>query len=133
MAATFAFELATPRRPVVQVRARAAQVPAEGGLLGLLPGHEPLISLLGTGPLTIEPESGEPIRFLISGGFLEVTPERALLLADLAERRGEIDVEAARRELADAERQVRSADPQTDYPAALARLELAQARLDFTK
>ncbi len=96
-------ELATPQRQVLRARARSVQVPAEGGFLGLLPGHEPLISLLGTGPLTIETEAGETLRLLISGGFLEVTPERAVLLADIAERKEEIDLEAASRELAQAE------------------------------
>ncbi len=126
-------ELATPQRQVLRARARAIQVPTEGGFLGLLPGHEPLISLLGTGPLTIETENGETIRLLISGGFLEVTPERTVLLADIAERKEEIDVAAARRELAAAEPLTRGGDPSAGYAAALARVALAQARLDFVR
>lgn len=124
-------EIATPQRLVLREQARAVEIPAEGGALGLLPGHEPLISLLGTGPLAVETEAGATLRLLISGGFLEVTPEKAIVLADLAENREEIDVERARRELAEAERDARSNDPNTDYDAALARVALAQARIAF--
>src|SRR5437763_913423 len=64
------------------------------GDLGVLHGHEPLITPLATGELMYRAD-GQEYHLAISGGFLEVTPDKVVVLADLAERSEEIDRERA--------------------------------------
>jgi F-type H+-transporting ATPase subunit epsilon len=68
------------------------------GQLGILPQHAPLMTILKPGELRIK-RGGEEILLAISGGFLEVRPDRVVVLADTAERAEDIDTlraEAAR-------------------------------------
>ena len=73
--------------------------PGADGSLGILPHHAPLISLLANGELRIK-KGGTEQSIVVFGGFIEVTPEKVIVLADSAERAEEIDLdraEAARR------------------------------------
>ena len=70
-------------------------VPGRNGQLGILPHHTPLISSLGVGELRIK-KGGSEESMLISGGFVEVRPDKVIVMADLAEHSDEID-EAKRR------------------------------------
>src|SRR5215467_5788327 len=98
MAATFDLEIATPERLLVHESATEAQIPAKDGMLGILPEHAPLLSLLGTGVLTFQGE-GHRKSMALSGGWLEVLPDHVRVLADRAEPAEEIDVERARKAL----------------------------------
>ena len=49
MAETFELEVVTPERQLVKEQVEEAQIPAKNGYLGVLPGHAPLLSELGTG------------------------------------------------------------------------------------
>jgi F-type H+-transporting ATPase subunit epsilon len=64
--------------------------PGIEGELGILPHHCPLITLLQPGEINIK-KSGEEILIAVAGGFLEVRPDRVIILADLAERDDEVD------------------------------------------
>ncbi len=68
--------------------------PGFEGQLGILPHHTPLMTTLLPGELRIK-KGSEEISLAISGGFLEVRPDRVIVLADAAERAEEIDVERA--------------------------------------
>ena len=68
---------------------------AEGDI-GILHGHEPLVTPLATGELMFRAD-GEEQHLAISGGFLEVRPDKVVVLADVAERSEEIDRERAER------------------------------------
>lgn len=68
--------------------------PGFEGQLGILPHHTPLMTTLLPGELRIK-KGSEEILLAISGGFLEVRPDRVIVLADAAERAEEIDVERA--------------------------------------
>ena len=73
--------------------------PGADGTLGILPHHAPLITTLANGELRIK-KGGSEQSIVVFGGFMEVTPEKVIVLADSAERAEEIDVaraEAARR------------------------------------
>ena len=69
-------------------------VPGSDGSLGILPKHAPLISTLATGELRVKKGSTEE-SIVIFGGFVEVTPTKVVVLADTAERAGEIDLARA--------------------------------------
>ena len=62
--------------------------------MGILPHHAPLMTTLKPGEL-IARKSGEEYLLAISGGFLEVRPDRVIVLADAAERAEEIDIARA--------------------------------------
>ena len=70
---------------------RWARIPTSDGLIGVLPGHAPLLGLLGPGLLSLETTAGEEARFLIRDGFLEVLPDRVTVLAGHAEKAGQAD------------------------------------------
>src|SRR6202167_2567240 len=99
IADTIELEVVTPERQLVKESVTEAQVPAMEGYIGVLPGHAPLLSLLGSGPLVYSPKTGPRKVLAIHGGFVEVLPDRISVLANLAERAEEIDLEKARAEL----------------------------------
>lgn len=68
--------------------------PGVEGQLGILPHHTPLMTILRPGELRIK-KGGEEVSLVISGGFLEVRPDRVIVLADAAEKVEEIDIARA--------------------------------------
>ena len=73
--------------------------PGIEGELGVLPQHAPLMTALAPGELVIRKAGQADVHMAVSGGFMEVRPDRVTILADSAERAEEIDVaraEAAR-------------------------------------
>lgn len=68
--------------------------PGVDGSLGILPRHAPLITLLANGELRIK-KGGQEQSIVVFGGYLEVTPEKVIVLADAAEKAEEIDVDRA--------------------------------------
>jgi F-type H+-transporting ATPase subunit epsilon len=119
-------EIATPDRQLVHERVGEVQVPGKEGYMGILPGHAPLLSLLGAGALSYTIGSHRHY-IAVHGGFLEVLPEQVRVLANEAERAEDIDLEKARAGLARAEEQLTAAG--IDPAAALDQLALAQARV----
>jgi F-type H+-transporting ATPase subunit epsilon len=92
---TFRLEVVTPDRTVYDGPVIAIRVPAEGGSLGILAHHAPLVCTLETGVVHItEPDGG--VRYLMTGdGFLEVKDNHARILAEVGEREEHIDLERA--------------------------------------
>ena len=128
MADTFELEIATPERQLLREDVTEAQIPGKDGFLGILPGHAPLLGLLGFGALSYV-SSGRRRFMAIHGGFLEVLSDHVKVLADLAERAEEIDLERAKRAF---ERgQAESINPSlgVDPADALAAMLRAQARV----
>ena len=129
MADSFDLEVATPERLLVKEQVEEAQIPAKEGYLGVLPGHAPLLSQLGTGFLSYS--VGGRKRYLsIHGGFVEVLPEQVRVLANTAERAEEIDVDRARQDLARAQEQVMNPALGVEPAVALEEAAAAQARID---
>ncbi len=121
-------EVATPERQLVREEVESAMIPGKTGYLGILPGHAPLVSELGTGFLTYS--AGGRKRYLsISGGFLEVLPDRVRVLADLAERAEEIDLEDARAALKRAQEQIMNPALGVDPAVATLAEQRALARI----
>jgi F-type H+-transporting ATPase subunit epsilon len=129
MGKTFQVEVVTPEGTAVSARATALQAPAWEGYLGVLAGHAPLLCVLRPGVLTIRQEASVQY-FAVKGGFMEVTPERVIVLADAIERADEIDVAAAERDLEQLEAPPATADVAALPAAARARVreEAALAR-----
>jgi len=129
MARTFAVEVVTPERVVLSAEAVSLRAPGIEGYLGVLGGHAPLITELGIGELTVRHPEGRTTRAAVSGGFMEVHPDKTTILADAAELAEEIDIaraEAARRR---AEERLRAGGPEVDVARAQAALARAINRL----
>jgi F-type H+-transporting ATPase subunit epsilon len=96
MADTILLQLVSPERLLVETQVTEVQIPARDGYIGVLPGHAPLLSELKAGGVLTYEANGEKKVFAVYGGFVEVLPDRVRVLADMAERKEEIDLAAAR-------------------------------------
>ena len=94
MAKTFSLQVITPERTVFKGEVEMLIARATDGDLGILPGHAPLIASLAIWPLRVLTAGGE-ILLSVCGGFLEVLPHQATVLASCAELPEEIDVKRA--------------------------------------
>jgi F-type H+-transporting ATPase subunit epsilon len=123
-------ELATPIRLVLAEDADEVIIPGSDGYFGVLPGHAPLLALLGVGEVMCR--IGRMERYLaVSGGFAEVGPERVTILAETAERPEDVDQTRAQAARERAERQLagRGGAEEIDYAEVASALERAQVRL----
>lgn len=122
-------QVVTPERLVVQEQVHEAQVPGRNGYMGILPGHAPLLGELQMGELSYR--HGNHWNYLtVFWGFVEVLPDRVIVLAETAERGEEIDVERARRAHHRAqERLTHVGDPELDLARAQVALQRALVRL----
>lgn len=111
--------------------------PGAAGDLGALPNHAPMLTTLRTGVVSAtvgksaSEKAGERLQFAVEGGFMEILPDRVIILTDRALSRDEVDVEAARADLKRAEEalaQKRGADDSQERR----NIAWAQARLAIT-
>ena len=102
MATTFHVQLLTPEREVFAGEAIHLYARGSLGYLGVLAHHAPLLTSLEPGVMSIRLGDGTQHHFAVTGGFLEVSANRATVLADAAEPASEIDAAAAERALAEA-------------------------------
>ena len=122
--------IVTPERQLLREKAVAVQLPGEGGYLGVLPGHAPLITELGIGELSYHDLGGKASAHLaIVRGFAEVLSGRVTVLAETAERAEEIDLQRAKDALARAEKRLASSDPNIDWDRANIALQRALIRI----
>ena len=120
-------EIVTPERLAYSDDVDAVVLPGSEGELGILPHHAPLVSTLGVGELRIR-KGGAEESFAIVGGFLQVRPDKVVVMADTADMASEIDLERAQ----EARRQAEAALESGFHEGAdlsLARASLQQALL----
>ena len=98
------------------------------GQLGILPHHAPLMTMLQPGDLLIRKDNEEHY-LAISGGFLEVRPDKVIILADACERAEEIDIERAEAARRRADEILKTRPPDVDTAAAEAALRRSLARI----
>jgi F-type H+-transporting ATPase subunit epsilon len=125
-------EIATPERQLVREDVTEVQIPGKNGYMGILPGHAPLLSELGTGILTYV-TGGRRKTISLQGGFVEVQPENVRVLANIAQRAEEIDLGTADTDLKRAEQEVINPALGADPAVALEAMKWAQARVDAAK
>ncbi len=101
--------------------------PGADGTLGILPGHAKLVSTLASGELKIR-RSGSEDYFVIFGGFIEITDDKVIVLADTAERASEIDLSRAATARSRAEEALRNREEVEDIADVEAALRRAAIR-----
>lgn len=125
-----AVELAAMGKPAVHLDVSEIVIPGELGVFTVLSGHTPLLSALGIGVLVARPVSGEPQYFAVHGGYIEVTDDRVLVLAQTAEESEEIDLARAEEAKERAERRLKSREEDVDDLRAELALFRAVARIN---
>lgn len=98
------------------------------GELGILPRHANLLTELTPHAMRIKVDGGETQLF-VSGGFMEVTPDKITILADAAEAPDDIDIERAKSAYKRAEERLAKKNSEIDTARAEAALARAKARL----
>ena len=119
-----ALEIVTPDRAVVHEQVDEVQAPGAAGYFGVLPGHTPMLALLQVGTLWYR-KGAEKHYLSLAGGVAEVTGDRVIILATIAERGEEIDVDRAQAARQRAEK--RLAEHQRDLDMERARVSLLKA------
>lgn len=129
MADTIHIELVSQEKKVFEEKnASMVLVPAEEGIMGILPNHAPTIAALGFGELIVRKGNAEE-RFAVFGGVVDVRPGKIVVLAELAQSSYAIDIEAAERARANAEKLLREGlPPEANRDATLA---LRRANLEL--
>lgn len=124
--------LVTPDATLYDERVYEVILPTAQGQIAVLPGHQPLITLLRPGVIMIRRQKSDPDHELdllaSSGGFAEITTGAVRIMADSAERAEDLDelrIEQAKEE---ARRQISQSVDAVAEAAALARLEVELAR-----
>jgi F-type H+-transporting ATPase subunit epsilon len=96
-------EIVTPEKLAFSEEVDAVTLPGVEGELGVLPHHAPLLTTLGIGELKIR-KGGHEDYFAIAGGFLQVRPDRVVVMAETADMASEIDLQKAEEARREAER-----------------------------
>ncbi|MFH0769658.1 MAG: F0F1 ATP synthase subunit epsilon [Chloroflexota bacterium] len=125
-------DVVTAERVVYSEDVDVVVAPGIVGELGILPRHAPLMTTLEVGELRVK-KGGDEFSLVISGGFLEVRPDRIIVLADVAERAEEIDVARAEAAKRRAEERIASRAPGIDMARAEAALHRALVRLKVSE
>jgi F-type H+-transporting ATPase subunit epsilon len=114
-------EFVTPERAIAHEDVDEVQLPGEEGYFGVLPGHAPLLAALQTGEMWYR-RGGEKHYAFVAGGFAEVLPDRVSILAQVAERAEDIDLQRA-------EASKRRAEERLAKAAAISEVDLERARI----
>ena len=131
--ATFKLEIVTAERLVFSDEVSGVVAWGVEGQLGILPHHAPLMTMLQAGELLMKRDKEEEY-LAISGGFLEVRPDKVIVLADACERADEIDMARAEEAKKRAEETLKAVPSRIDATAeaalrrSLARLKVAEKR-----
>ncbi|NCN99676.1 ATP synthase F1 subunit epsilon [Candidatus Falkowbacteria bacterium] len=88
---TIKFEIVTPERVVLQREVLQITIPTTSGEITILPNHIPLVSVLQAGVIETTSSDNEVEIMSVSGGFVEVSWDKVVILADTAERAEELD------------------------------------------
>lgn len=121
-------QIVTPEKAIVHQQVDEVEIPGTDGYFGVLPGHTPLLGSLAVGELWYR--VGQEKTYLsIAFGFAEVLPDRVTILARLAERAEDIDVERAESARRRAEALLAHVRPDIDYERARVALMKSVARL----
>ena len=120
--------IVTPERELFAGEVDSVLAPGMDGEMGILPRHAPLVAVLKEGALVAR-QGEEELVFAIHGGYMQVLPDRVIVLADVAERAEEIDIERAEAARRRAEELLKKEPPPEMRAEAVAALRRSLVRL----
>ncbi|CQR46170.1 ATP synthase epsilon chain [Paraliobacillus sp. PM-2] len=129
---TLTVSVVTPDGPILEDSFEMVSCKAESGELGVLPNHIPLVAPLVISAVRLK-RAGDTVRVAISGGFIEVSDNKVTILAQSAEKPGDIDVQRARKAKERAERRLKAKQDDIDFRRAEYALKRALNRLDVVE
>ncbi|MYA04950.1 MAG: ATP synthase F1 subunit epsilon [Caldilineaceae bacterium SB0664_bin_22] len=123
-------EIVTPERLLISRDADMVVLPGESGQMGVMGGHAPLMTTLVTGEILLYENDAEQEALFVNGGIAEVRPDVVTILADVAERVDDIDIQRAEAARERAEASVAEAGGAASAPPVhVAALRRSQVRL----
>jgi F-type H+-transporting ATPase subunit epsilon len=125
-------EIITPEKVAVHKDIDSLIAPGEEGYFGVLPGHTPFLALLGIGKIVYK-IGGEEKHLSVNAGFVEVLPDKIIILTNSAEHAEDIDRGRAQEAHDRAMERLRSKSPDIDFERAQAALARAINRLKISK
>jgi len=128
---TLRLEIVTPERKVYEQDVDMVVVKGVAGELGILPNHIPLVTPLKVAPVKAKKPGGGEDFIAVHSGFMEVSKDKVVILAEVAELPGEIDVERAKRAKERAEQRLGDKD-HYDFRRAEIALQKAMTRISIT-
>ncbi len=129
----FKLSIVSPERILFEDEVVSLVVPGGEGYLGILSNHAPLISTLKVGEIKFRDKDNKELWMATSGGFIEVSNNKATILADTAEFVHEIDHGRAMKELQRAESLLNMDLSSSDREVAKHSREKAKNRLEIIK
>lgn len=130
--ATFRLEIVSAERSVFADDVDSLTAPGVEGQLTVLPHHAPLLTQLQPGEITVR-KGGQETVMVVTGGFLEVLGNKAVILADAAERAEEIDVDRAETAMKRAQDALAAHPKEQEMEAALMSYRRAQVRVEVAR
>lgn len=127
-------EIVSQDRIVYQGDVDIVVLPGADGVMGVLPNHTPLLTVLKYGVVTVRSKGREEV-FTVAGGIAEVQPDQVTVLADAAENVEEIDIQRAENARRKAEEVLKKGiETDTDsYLAIQAALRRSNLRIEAAK
>ena len=126
---TIRVEIVSAEKELFSGEALMVFAPAEGGEVGITPGHAPFLSTLSPGEVRVKHSEQEQKAFYVSGGILEVQPGIVTVLSDSAARAEDLDAAKVEQAKAEAERALHDREAGIDYAKAQVQLAEAAAQL----
>ncbi|WP_110112615.1 F0F1 ATP synthase subunit epsilon [Bacillus sp. CGMCC 1.16541] len=129
---TIHVSVVTPDGPVYESDVEMVSTKAQSGELGVLPGHIPMVAPLQIGAVRLKKGSSTEL-VAVSGGFLEVRPDKVTILAQTAEKAEDIDFVRAEEAKKRAEARLNSKQDDVDFKRAELALKRAINRIEITQ
>ncbi|WP_281863196.1 F0F1 ATP synthase subunit epsilon [Planomicrobium okeanokoites] len=126
---TITVNIVTPDGPVYDSEVSMVIAVTASGEMGVLPGHIPTVAPLGIGAVRLKKENSTEL-VAVSGGFLEIRPEKVTILAQSAERATDIDVARAQESAKRAETLLQAKKDEVDFKRAELALKRAMNRIN---
>ncbi|WP_422124003.1 F0F1 ATP synthase subunit epsilon [Planococcus sp. X10-3] len=126
---TITVNIVTPDGPVYDSEVSMVIAVTASGEMGVLPGHIPTVAPLGIGAVRLKTDNSTEL-VAVSGGFLEIRPEKVTILAQSAERAVDIDVARARESAKRAESLLQAKKDEVDFKRAELALKRAMNRIN---
>lgn len=132
MADLFKLQIITPEREFYEGEASMVELTTTEGEIGVYRGHIPMTAIVAPGVLKIHEAGGIKEAALMSG-FLEILPEKIVVMAEVAEWPEEIDLNRAQEAKVRAERRLKEQSGEIDIVRAETALKKALVRISLTK
>ena len=133
MEKTFDLEIITPFNIIYQSKVKHIRMPGIEGYFGILAGHAPLVTTLGTGEIKVDLVNNETKYFATSGGTVEVLPGVTTVLVETAEEATQINVERAIYSKERTDRRITEKTPDINIERAKSALVKAINRIRITR